>query len=217
MIPYVAKTERMKLVNFIDLYDHELVYKGNESTNYLNWFYDPDVTKYNSHGLFPYTAEAMKAYIDKLRCPTTMDIIVWAMITEYQAEYRTEKDIHIGNVSLQRIDWINRSAEMAIVIGEKDYWNKGYAEEALIALYDHGFDRLGLHRIWAGTAETNHGMKKVFEKLGMKHEGTFKEAIFLDGFFVNIMEYGITNLHWWATTSRTPQIDTTNIEKGRVL
>ena len=200
MIPYIAETPRLKLVNFIDLYDCNLVHQGGQIVNYRKWFYDPDVTKYNSHGLFPYTTEAMEAYIAKLRSSETKDIIVWAMI----ANCKYEEDIFIGNMSLQRIDWINRSAEMAIVIGEKEYWNKGYAKEALTALYNHGFNHLGLHRIWAGTAEKNLGMRKVFEKLGMVHEGTFKEATFIDGSFMNIVEYGITDLHWNALYKSGP-------------
>jgi RimJ/RimL family protein N-acetyltransferase len=32
----------------------------------------------------------------------------------------------IGNISLMKIDWRNRSAEIGIFIGEKRLWNQGY-------------------------------------------------------------------------------------------
>ena len=37
---------------------------------------------------------------------------------------------YIGNIMLQEIDYINRSAHVPILIGDKAEWNKGYATEA---------------------------------------------------------------------------------------
>jgi RimJ/RimL family protein N-acetyltransferase len=113
-----------------------------------------------------------------------------------ESEFKQFGYIHIGNITLQRINWIYRSAEMAIVIGEKGFWRLGFATEALTKLYDHGFDRMNLHRIWSGTAATNKGMIRTFEKLGMAHEGTFMDAMFLQGKYVDVVEYGIIKDNW---------------------
>ena len=191
MIPIVAKTERTMLVNLVDLFEADY------PTNYRAWFTDPDVTRFNSHGLFPYTQKAMKQYIQSLR--ESQDIIVWAMLVPTGQEeiwHRESQGKHIGNVTLQRINRIYLSAEMAIVIGEKDFWGAGYATEALTALYDHGFNRLNLHRIWSGTAATNEGMRAVFVKLGMKEEGVFREAMFLNGHWTDVLEYAIIEDEW---------------------
>ena len=37
---------------------------------------------------------------------------------------------YIGNVNIQNIDWINRTASVPIFIGDKSEWGKGYATEA---------------------------------------------------------------------------------------
>jgi len=178
MMPVVEKTERLILVNLIDLLDE------NYPTNYRAWFSDRSVTRYNSHGLFPYTQEAQKAFMQSLRDNTA---VVWGLLAGGK---------HIGNITLQRINWIYRSAEMAIVIGEKDCWGAGYATEALTALYDHGFNRMNLRRIWSGTAATNEGMRAVFVKLGMKEEGVFREAMFLNGYWTDVLEYAIIEDEW---------------------
>ena len=68
--------------------------------------------------------------------------------------------------------------------------------EALTALYDHGFNRMNLHRIWSGTAATNEGMRAVFVKLGMKEEGVFREAMFLNGYWTDVLEYAIIEDEW---------------------
>jgi len=104
----------------------------------------------------------------------------------------SESMLHIGNVSLQRLDWINRSAELAIVIGETDAWGKGYGVKACKAMLYHGFMKLGFHRIWSGTSETNLGMLHVFDRIGMAKEGAFKEGMFLNGAFRDVLSYGMT-------------------------
>ncbi len=48
-----------------------------------------------------------------------------------------------------------------------DFWNKGYATEALEIILNYGFKELGLHRIEAGCAVDNFGSIKVLEKAGI--------------------------------------------------
>ncbi len=188
----IAKTKRTVLVPFQDVLDQILygteIEEEEIESNYRQWFHDPDITQHNHHGLFPYSKKAMKEYRSTLE---NNDLIVWAIIVKKRSE-----NYHIGNITLQKINWIYRSAEMAIVIGEKSYWSLGYATETLTALFNHGFNRLNLHRIWSGTAQTNGGMIRVFQKLKMKHEGTFKDAMFLNSDWVDVMEFAVLEPEW---------------------
>lgn len=156
-------------------------------SRYEKWFYDQEVTKHNSHGLFPYGKKKMLDYI--AMAESGEKDIVWAILDRESKE-------HIGNVSLQRINWINRSAEFAIVIGEQDHWGKGIAFEVLDVLFRHGFSKLNLHRIWTGTVESNIGMIKVAEKLGMILEGRLNEGVFLNGKYEDVLMYGILEDEW---------------------
>jgi RimJ/RimL family protein N-acetyltransferase len=196
----------------IKLYKTERFYvrpftKEDMTEQYRSWFHDADVTRHNSHGLFPYTKEQMARFLAQLE---SSDDLVWAVIVkpeEGKKFVKHTKDglnylegIHIGNVSLQNIHRIYRSAEFACVFGEKDYWGKGYGTEAAKMIFNHGFNRLNLHRIFTGTSSTNIGMQKIAKKLGMIHEGTFKEAMFLNGEYVDIYEYGILAREFNKTT-----------------
>ena len=155
---------------------------------YRNWFHDPKVTYWNSHGLFPYTTAQMKSFLADIGSGNRIVLAVLAKLPDLHGR---SNNIHIGNVSLQSINWINRSAEYAVVIGNKSYWNKGYAAEASQLLFEHGFRKLGLNRIWSGTAITNVGMIKVFKKLWMTQEGRFRQAMFLHGNFIDSVCYGV--------------------------
>jgi len=110
-------------------------------------------------------------------------MIVWAICHE--------KDGHIGNVSLQALSMINRSAEFAILLGDRRHWNSGVGSLASSRLLDHGFRKLNLYRIYCGTAITNEGMSHLAVKLGMQQEGVRRSHLFLDDEWVDVVEYGI--------------------------
>ena len=88
---------------------------------------------------------------------------------------------HIGNIGLHRIDWQHRSGEYGIVIGERDYWGRGIGSEATRLICDHGFRRLGLHRIWLGVFAEHEAAIAMYERVGFQVEATLCEAIFSDG------------------------------------
>lgn len=70
-------------------------------------------------------------------------------------------------------------------------WSKGYATEALEALIDFGFDKLGLHRIEAGCAVENTGSIRVLEKAGMQREGRCRQLLPLSSGWSDNFEYAI--------------------------
>ena len=82
---------------------------------------------------------------------------VFAIVTK-------EKGSHIGNISLQNIDYVDRSAELAIIIGDKRYWGKGIGLEAWKLMMNYGFLVLNLHRLYCGCANKNLGMRRIAEK-----------------------------------------------------
>lgn len=149
---------------------------------YVQWFNDAEVCKYNSHHIYPYTKSDGKEYIEKVR--KSKDMIALAIVTKKGGR-------HIGNISLQNINPISKSAEFAIIIGDKDYWGKGYAKEAANLLVDHGFSQMNLNRIYCGTTSENVPMQRLAKFLGMKKEGLRRKAAFKNNKYVDILEYGV--------------------------
>jgi ribosomal-protein-alanine N-acetyltransferase len=152
--------------------------------NYSTWLNDTEITKYNSHGRFAMTAEKLLNFVQMSSQSNTS--LVMAVVNR-------ENDIHIGNISLQSINWIDRNAEIAFLLGEKAFWGKGVMLEAGKLIIEHGFNSLNLHRIYCGTSSQNLGMQKLAEKLEMTIEGIRKEALFNSGKYNDIIEYGILN------------------------
>jgi RimJ/RimL family protein N-acetyltransferase len=88
---------------------------------------------------------------------------------------------HIGNCGLHNIDWKNRHAELGILIGEKDFQNRGYGTDTVKTLLRFGFLTLGLHRIELRTYSYNLRAQKCYAKARFKKEGEMREEHFFEG------------------------------------
>ncbi len=150
------------------------------ASNYVQWLNDKEVCQYNSHD-GGYTQEKAIAFIAALEHDTSKEVY---------AIYHKKDNIHVGNISLQQIHMLNRSAEMAFLIGEKAYWNKGIGFAAAKLLLHRAFCELHLHRVSIGTSALNSAMQKLALKLGFRYEGCLKDAQFKNGKFNDILLYG---------------------------
>lgn len=98
-------------------------------------------------------------------------------------------NVPIGRVSIENINYINRSGELKIFIKE-DFHGKGYGVEACKLIMLHSFNELNLRRIELGTLESNTSMIGLADRLGFKKEGTRKTAVYKNGEYVDVLEYG---------------------------
>jgi len=124
----------------------------------------------------------MEAYFDEIE--SSDRTLVWAVIVR-------DGDMHVGNISLQNIDWRTRAAEFAILLGHSKGRGMGYGYEASKLLFNHGFVKLGLNRIYCGTSANNTAMQKLAAKLGMSQEGRRRSAVYEGGNYVDVIEYGL--------------------------
>lgn len=85
----------------------------------------------------------------------------------------------IGHMIFRYFHAPYRIMEIGFVM-DPSHQGHGYAYEASEALMAYGFKQLGLHRIIAGCDARNRAAVSILEKLGLKREGHFKKAIFLD-------------------------------------
>ena len=101
----------------------------------------------------------------------------------------------IGAIGLASIDADHRCAEMGFWVGV-DWWGQGYATEATRALLRHGFEALGLNRIYAHHMTKNPASGRVLEKIGMKREGLLRQAMRKWDNFEDVVLYAILRQDW---------------------
>lgn len=150
--------------------------------DYFQWFNDAEVCAYNGHARFPNSARAMREYFE--RTQASRSEIVFAIVLK-------EKDRHVGNVALQDVDWISRSAAFSILIGAGNLHGTGIGRETAVLVREYAFGRLNLRRLHCGTHADNAGMRALAEAMGMREEGRRVQAFWKDGAYHDLIEYGM--------------------------
>lgn len=98
----------------------------------------------------------------------------------YLIEHK-ESERTVGIISLVNIDYKNRSAECIIDIGEKDLWGKGIGREAMGIILEFAFNEMNLHRLYLQVFSFNRRAVNLYEKLGFTLAGKFREALYRQG------------------------------------
>jgi UDP-4-amino-4,6-dideoxy-N-acetyl-beta-L-altrosamine N-acetyltransferase len=87
----------------------------------------------------------------------------------------------IGVCGLIHLNKVKKSADIAIIIGETKFQNKGIGKKCLKQLLEYGFIKLDMHRITAEVLEFNINSREFFYKMNFKYEGILRENMWRDG------------------------------------
>ena len=176
----MQKNNLQLLGNLIDL---KILTQEIMSQNYLLWLKDNEVNKY---------------------LETKGDNINLKMLTEYVTNMYMDpnnylfgifdkKGVHIGNIKLGNISQVHKRADIGLLIGEKSYWGKGIASEAIGILTKFSFNILKLHKVYAGIYSNNIGSIHAFKKNKFYKSATFKEHAFYENNFIDVYFYETIN------------------------
>ena len=91
----------------------------------------------------------------------------------------------IGICGLTNLDPIEKSAKIAIIIGNSNSQSRGIGTQSLTLLLNYGFRKLKLHRIEAEVLEYNIKSQSFFEKFNFHKE-------------VELRDYLFRNEKWWS-------------------
>lgn len=97
----------------------------------------------------------------------------------------------IGGINLHNINQSNRTAELGVMIGEKQLRGKGYGTEAVQLICDYGFNAMGLHSIMLLTFEWNFAGQKAYEKVGFREIGRRRQARYFAGKYWDDIYYDL--------------------------
>jgi [ribosomal protein S5]-alanine N-acetyltransferase len=150
---------------------------------YLSWLNDSEVTKYLESGFFPSSLNDLTQYITQRNSSNEVFLAIIDLASNE----------HIGNIKLSNINWIHRTAEIGIMIGEKNYWGKGYGTEAVKLVVEYGFNVLNLRKIYLGVYGNHQAAIKSYERAGFEVDGILKEHLYLDGTYVDKVYMSIFN------------------------
>jgi RimJ/RimL family protein N-acetyltransferase len=164
--------------------------KRSDISYFLKWFTDPEVVQYLDTYL-PMTEMSEAKFIEELgttRARSDVILVIEALEGDSMKA--------IGNCGLHKISLKDHDAVFGIIIGEKDYWSKGYGTEAARLIINYGFEQLNLHRISSAAVAFNERSIKLHKKLGFEEEGRLRQAMFRNGQYHDRLEFGMLKEEW---------------------
>lgn len=137
---------------------------------YLSWFQDKNVTRFlEAKNL------SKQQVIDHLRYGRdTNTYFMYAIISR-------ESSMHIGNLKVGPIRWKHRVSDLVTVIGDRNYWGRGLATEAIKMGSRIAFDIHDMRKLSAGIYSENLASIKCYAKAGWIIEASLKGELMLNG------------------------------------
>ncbi|MEW6524755.1 MAG: GNAT family protein [Bacillota bacterium] len=160
------------------IYGQRVILRALEETdldNCMGWVNDPEVTRYLSTFVWPVSRAFEQAFLQQAVRQGDPHNRILAIVTR--------DGIYLGNCGLHRIDYRNGTAELGMVIGNKQYWGQGYGADVLLTLMGFAFRQLGLRKLTLRVFQGNQRAMNLYTRCGFVVEGVLKEQHLIDGLY----------------------------------
>lgn len=139
---------------------------------YIQWYADSEVLKFSELRHRKQTLSSCKDFLD---ARTHAKDLYAAIVLEQETG-----DVHIGNITAY-IDQKNQVADLSILLGNKNYWGRGFGLRAWNLGIQYLFSKNLVQIITAGTMAVNIPMIKLMDKSGMKTFGILPNQFNFEG------------------------------------
>jgi len=150
--------------------------KLSDAPDDYSWQTDPELAELDA---LPVLTLTFRQYISDHTAE-----LLYSSATKQQFAIETLNGKHIGNCAYYDMDETRGEAELGIMIGNRDYWDKGYGNDAVDALIKHIFTQTNLNRIHLKTLDWNTRAQNCFRKCGFTPFGRSVR----DGYHFILME-----------------------------
>lgn len=142
------------------------------SEQYVNWLNDPLVSQYLETRL---QHQNLSTIINFIR-----DVI--ANPNEHLFTIRLKSNNqHIGNIKIGAINSNHNIGEVSLFIGDKNWWGKGIAKQAIQLISRYSIETLKLRKLSAGAYRPNKGSTLAFINSGYIEDAILAEHFLLNG------------------------------------
>lgn len=150
---------------------------------------------YDARPAYPQTEAALAQWLDDRH--KASDAFLFAVRP-------ADDDALIGCVELDSIMWPHGTAWASIAIGEERWRGRGYGRAAMALALQFAFCEINLHRVQLTVFSYNRPAVGLYEKLGFRREGVYREALQRDGARHDMYLYGLLRREWESGQGRAP-------------
>ncbi len=97
---------------------------------------------------------------------------------------------YVGQCSVNQIYWPARNGRVFLVIRREEQ-HHGLGKAAMLALNEHAFDEMGLHKLWLIVRSDNRAAQAMYLKLGFDFEGVLRDEYFVKDRFFDMVRMSI--------------------------
>ncbi|MBE0447473.1 MAG: GNAT family N-acetyltransferase [Actinobacteria bacterium] len=143
---------------------------------------DPEIAEMLGGFSTGYSIDDIRDWIEFHR--QSKDEVLWVIA-------EVENNRCIGHVGLYKIDHRIRSAEFAIMIGDRSFLNRGLGRSCTKFALDYAFQMLNLNRIYLTVLSTNNPASNLYRSLGFQEEGRLRQAQYKNGQYIDVLVMGL--------------------------
>ena len=158
-----------------------------------HWLNSPDVTRFLASQNWPISPEDQLNYLKNTR--KSKQRLLLSIIDRASSN-------HIGVGSLGSIDYINRRAEVSLIIGEAEYRDGIRALECLSMLTEIGLVKLNLNKLVVTSLSISLAGLKIDSAIGYRECGRWHEHAFIDGNYVDCVLMELFQRDWLESPMR---------------
>jgi len=140
---------------------------------YRDWFADTEVNLYTLR--FPPSRKRSTRWIEEAEA-SEKDVL-WMMTVDGRP---------IGTTQVDSINWHHRHADIAMIIGERAEWGKGYGTEAVRLMTRFAFEELNLEKLTGEAIVENAGSVRAMEKAGFRQWGLARRHFYQAGHWSDV-------------------------------
>lgn len=139
---------------------------------------DPEVAMQLGGFSTGYSREDLRRWVEAHR--VRANEVLWVMAS-------ADDDRCLGHIGLYEIDYRIRSAEFAIMLGDRSAQGRGLGPLCSRFMLEYGFRELNLNRVSTQVLATNERSIHFCRKLGFREEGRLREAQYKGGAYIDVV------------------------------
>lgn len=154
---------------------------------YLKWVHDEDVTEFLEMRYHRYTLEDLVEYVRSFEGDSTR--FLFGIFDVGTTE-------HIGNASVNLVNYHTGTFDMGYFVGEKQYWGSPAALATILLMLKFSFKQLGLRKFFGGVYANHTKVRFLMTRMGFTQEARLKERFVHKGKPVDEIIHSLDREQW---------------------
>lgn len=160
--------------------DHVILraFEREDADRCYRWMNDPNIVR-TLKSRYPIAFQNEVAWLESAMDPNSNE--------RHFAIERKDDRTHIGNASIHNIDWVSRTAEFGLFIGDPTAWNRGFGSDAITTLVRFAFDDMNLNKLRISVFDYNDRAKHILLNRGFVQEGKLVREFYREGSYHDLV------------------------------